>query len=169
MRVYLKIKARQAKNLLAKAKREAIKLAVAVLIGEIVLVTGYALAVKYSFTNIFYQSNTIEFVQAKTIEKPKASEPKDRVQELAEYIWNKESTQGLHNYSQCEAQGKVNGIGYGIPGNGNYICFESHDEEMTALKGWITTKFAQGYSEKELLCTYQSGKRKSTCAYANAI
>jgi hypothetical protein len=84
------------------------------------------------------------------------------VEEIADYIWMKESTRGKNNYSKCEAIGKVNGIGYRIPGNGSYTCFESHDDEMTVLMGWIIDKNALGWSELKMLCSY-SGNNYSEC------
>lgn len=81
---------------------------------------------------------------------------------LADLVWSRESSRGVNNYSQCEKVGKVNGIGYGIPGNGDYMCFESHEEEMTVLRGWLTAKRAAGMSDKEMFCLY-SGSNYSEC------
>lgn len=82
--------------------------------------------------------------------------------DLADYIWFKESTRGKNNYSKCEAIGKINGIGYAIPGDGSYICFDSHEDEMVALNGWLMAKKAAGWSELKMLCTY-SGQNYSEC------
>lgn len=96
----------------------------------------------------------IDNVQAKT--SPAVKEVvKER--DLADYIWFKESTRGKNNYSKCEAKGKVNGIGYGIPGDGSYVCFESHEDEMTALNGWLVAKKASGWSEEKMLSVYSGG------------
>ena len=81
---------------------------------------------------------------------------------IADIIWTKESSRGINNYSKCEAVGQVNGIGYGIPGNGKYQCFESHEEEMEVLNKWIEDHKAQGMSETELMCHY-SGSNYSLC------
>lgn len=77
--------------------------------------------------------------------------------EIAEYVWLHESTNGLNNYSKCEAIGKINGIGYAIPGDGNYRCFDSHEDEMKVLEGWIIDKQARGMSRVELMCLYSGG------------
>lgn len=82
--------------------------------------------------------------------------------DLADYIWFKESTRGKHNYSKCEAIGKINGIGYAIPGDGSYVCFDSHEDEMVALNGWLMAKKAAGWSELKMLCTY-SGSNYAEC------
>lgn len=93
----------------------------------------------------------------------KEVEVKEVKRDLADYIWMKESTRGKNNYSKCEAIGKVNGIGYAIPGDGSYICFESHEEEMIALNGWIAVRKASGWSEQKMLCTY-SGNNYEECS-----
>ena len=98
------------------------------------------------------------------IEKAEAKEaPKvDKVKELSELIYQRESSNGKNNYSKCEAIGKYNGVGYAIPGNGSYICFDSHEDEMQAVRGWIVTKLAAGMSEEKLLCVY-SGNNYKEC------
>jgi hypothetical protein len=129
---------------------------------EMVLVASYAIGEEYQIFDIFRQSNTIEITQAKTLKIEPKEEKKDRVKEIAEDIWNRESTKGQHNYSKCEAIGKVNGIGYGIAGNGKYLCFESHEDEMRVLEGWIIAKFSAKYTERDLLCIY-SGNNYKEC------
>lgn len=84
------------------------------------------------------------------------------IEELADYVWFKESTRGKNNFSKCEAIGKVNGVGYAIPGDGSYMCFNSHEEEMTVLKGWLTAKRAAGMSDLAMLCLY-SGSNYQEC------
>lgn len=166
--MYFDNKTKQARAWIAKAKQEAQKLAVAVIIAETLLVTGYAIGEQYNLFDIFRQSGTITIVQAKKIavkEETKA----DRIGEIADYIWNKESTRGKNNFSKCEAIGKTNGIGFGVPGNGSYMCFENHEDEMQVLRGWIIAKIAQGYTITELLCTYQSGIKTEVCDYARLI
>lgn len=79
---------------------------------------------------------------------------------MSELIWTRESSKGINNYSKCKAIGKVNEIGYSIPGDGSYICFDNHEDEMVTLKGWIIAKKAAGWSEKQMLCTYSGGNYK---------
>lgn len=83
------------------------------------------------------------------------------VDKLADYIWLKESTRGKNNYSKCEIVGKINGIGYGVWGD-NYVCFDSHEEEMETLKKWITNHKSEGMTDNELLCHY-SGRNYDLC------
>jgi hypothetical protein len=138
-----------------KAKKEALKLSFAVVVAEIVLVSIFALSVKYGVYELL-QPKTITITntaEAKTTtQKPEVV--KDEMEELKDFIWNKESTRGKNNYSKCEAQGKVNGIGYGIDDSGNWVCFESHEEEMKVLEGWIIYHKAQGMNRLEMLKHY---------------
>lgn len=96
------------------------------------------------------------------VEEEVMQKESDNVEELAEMIYKLESTSGKNNYSKCEAIGKINGIGYGIPGNGTYQCFESHEDEMKVLRGWIIDKKAKGMTDNELLCLY-SGRNYKIC------
>jgi hypothetical protein len=84
------------------------------------------------------------------------------IAKIADTIWLRESTRGINNYSKCEAQGLTNGIGYGIPGNGTYQCFQNHEEEMERLERWILNKRAKGLSDIELMCLY-SGSNYAEC------
>lgn len=150
-----------------RVQQKAQRIALAVVIMETLMVTGYALAEQQGYFDIFRQSPTIEIAQAHSI-APKQPQI-DTVERLAEYVWMKESSKGRNNYSKCEAQGKINGIGYGIDGSGKYICFESHEQEMQVLRGWIIAKIAQGYTELELLCIYNINRRQSDCHYVQAL
>lgn len=125
----------------------------------------YALFFMVAVQSIIYKANAdYEItIKGKPLEIPKEETVKQDVKEerdLADYIWLKESTRGKNNYSKCEAIGKINGIGYGIPGDGTYMCFNSHEEEMVALKGWIVAKKAKGLTELEMLCLYSGGNYK---------
>jgi hypothetical protein len=83
------------------------------------------------------------------------------IEELSDYIWLHESTRGKNNFSKCEIVGKINGIGYSVWGD-NYVCFDSHAEEMEYLKKWINNHIAQGMGKDEMLCHY-SGNHYETC------
>ena len=159
MRVWCKIKLAKCKLLSHKAHKQAQKLALAVLITEYLIAGGWYYAEKQGILDYFQPKTVvIQVAEAKEIETKKPET--NRIDELCNMIWNLESTRGQHNYSKCTAQGKVNGIGYGISGNGKYICFNSHEEEMQVLKGWIIDKQVKGMSEQELLCLYSGGNYK---------
>lgn len=106
-----------------------------------------------------FENVSVQPVQAKA---PIVESTEKSIDELADYIWMKESTRGKKNYSKCEAIGKTNGIGYDIPGDGTFVCFDSHEEEMHVLKGWIIYRKALGWSELKMLCTY-SGNNYEEC------
>jgi len=155
MRVWFKIRLAKCKLLSHKAHKQAKKLALAVLITEYLIAGGWYYAEKGGILD-YFQPKTVIINIAEAKEQPKT----DRISELMDLIWQRESTRGQHNYSKCEQQGKVNGIGYGISGNGKYICFDSHEEEMQVLRGWILDKQAKGMSEQELLCLYSGSNYK---------
>ncbi len=79
-------------------------------------------------------------------------------------IYTLESSRGKNNYSKCEVQGKYNGYGYGIAGNGKYLCFDSHEEATATVHKWVEKKIAKGYTTQELLCIYNTGSSKD-CGY----
>lgn len=108
--------------------------------------------------HVFEQIQPIETAQAKEIETKKDN----NIEELASLIYKQESSEGKNNYSKCKEQGKYNSIGYGIPGDGSFICFESHEDEMQALKGWLVAKRASGMSDDAMLCLY-SGNNYINC------
>lgn len=105
---------------------------------------------------IFEQKNTIQVIE--TVE----AKERDTIEDMMATIYERESSNGKNNFSKCEAIGKVNGIGYGIPGNGDFVCFDSHEDEMTALKGWLVAKRAAGMSDNAILCLY-SGNNYVNC------
>lgn len=99
---------------------------------------------------------------ASTVKTEVKEEVKKEEKDLADYIWMKESSRGKNNFSKCEEIGKINGVGYAIPGDGSYICFDSHEEEMKAVDGWLAVRKASGWSELKMLCTY-SGNHYDEC------
>jgi len=127
---------------------------------------GSGVFIHKEYPNIETKTGTIVIentrpLTAEAKEAPKVEHEKS-IEELADYIWMKESTRGKNNFSKCEAIGKINGIGYGIPGDGTYRCFNSHAEEMKVLEGWLISKKALGWSETKMLCVY-SGNNYSVC------
>lgn len=131
-----------------------------------VLIGGSSVFVHLEYSNFVapekwtFENPAIIPVQAK---EPIVEEKKGKsIDELSDYIWMKESTRGKKNFSKCDTIGKVNGVGYDIPGDGSYVCFDSHEEEMQVLKGWLTYRKALGWSELKMLCTY-SGNNYEEC------
>lgn len=165
MNVAIKLKIARAKVLANKAKQEAQKIAVAVVIAEAVMVVAYAVGESHGILDIF-RGETITIVNPAQAQAPKeeAKPEEDDIKAIAAYIYKRESSEGKNNFSKCATIGKVNGIGYGIPGDGSYICFDSHEDEMRTLEGWIIAKRAQGYTDESLLCIYNTGSQKP-CEY----
>lgn len=166
-----KIAVAKAKYQAKQAYKQAQKIAFATVLAEIVLVGGYAVGEYHGIFDIFrgesLQKEYINTTHAsqkpeKVTEKPKNTE----IDTIADTIWMLESTKGKNNYSKCTAEGKINGIGYGIPGNGKYTCFNTHAEEMETLRAWITKKQSQGITGKNLYCLYNTGKASDSCPYA---
>lgn len=150
--------------LYGKAQKEALKLAFAVVVTECIGVGVFVYAVNHGILELLQPKTVIMNIarpaEAKEITK---EQPKtDNIEQIADKIWLLESTRGKNNYSKCEAIGKINGIGYGITGNGKYQCFNSHEEEMQVLRGWIIDKRAKGMSEHEMICLY-SGDNYQGC------
>lgn len=112
----------------------------------------------FSEKRIVIENVVVHPAKAKEIEKP------SRAEAIADIIHNLESSRGKNNYSKCEEQGEYNEYGYGIPGNGKYLCFDK-GKDRVAVIGWIEHKLAQGFTEKELACVYNTGKRTETCPY----
>lgn len=88
--------------------------------------------------------------------------------DLVDVIFSKESSRGVNNYSKCEDIGKYNRYGFNIPGDGTYICFDK-DQDTVAVAGWVAHKKALGYSDKQLICLYNTGKATNDCPYAEGL
>jgi hypothetical protein len=110
---------------------------------------------KASEPMVFIQKAHADFEEVKEVEKPKTLD-------VVDYIFLKESTRGKKNYSKCQEIGKFNRYGFGIPGNGEYVCFEE-GEDTKAVQGWVAHRKALGWSDKEMLCYYNSGKKTEKC------
>lgn len=136
-----------------KAKKEALKLAFAVVIAEVIGVIILFYGVRYDLF-AFLQPKTVIITNAKAdVITKEAKTDQNEEEKLADFIWNKESSR-KNNYSKCEAIGKVNMIGYGIDGTGKYICFNSHEDEMKVLIGFILAHEAQGMTRLQILKHY---------------
>lgn len=152
---WIRAKMHQISILSQKAKKEALKLSLAVVITEGVMVGVFAFALNHGLYE-YFQPKTIVIINQVEAKTEKIDEEQVNRERIADYIWLRESTRGTNNYSKCEAQGKINGIGYGIY-DGKYICFESHKEEMRVLDNWIKEHENQNMSEEELLNHYSGG------------
>lgn len=91
------------------------------------------------------------------------SAPSLPIDEIVKKIMVLESSGGKNNYSKCEAIGKFNRYGFGIPGNGKYLCFEK-DEDTKAVEKWFSDKLKQ-LSLKQSVCLYNTGETTDDCPY----
>ena len=113
-----------------------------------------------SKTVIYIQPAEVSTAKPEVKEVAVAPAPVD----LVDIIFLKESSRGKNNYSKCEAIGKYNRYGYGIPGDGSYMCFDK-DEDTKAVAGWVAVHKASGLTDNQLLCKYNTGKATSDCGY----
>lgn len=137
------------------------------------VVVGGIIGSAYTFAYPLYmeamrgETVTIEAVEVVSVPVVQAeSVPEDisSVETIADYIFMKESSRGKNNFSQCEAIGKVNRYGFGIPGDGSFLCFDEGGDRRAVI-GWIEQKRAAGLSDNALLCLYNTGKASDYCAY----
>lgn len=128
---------------------------------SILTVIGFAAGIKYE---VFQSHSFVVVNQVRAASQPKDEEVTVAKRDLVDEIFLKESSRGKKNYSKCEAKGMYNRYGFGIPGDGTYLCFEK-DMDTVAVAGWVAHKKALGYTDNQLLCGYNSGKFTDTCGY----
>jgi hypothetical protein len=165
--MWYKLKKAQFKLFCAKAEKEIKKLAVAIVITEFLIAGGVVIVSNHNYFGLL-DSKTVYIEVSHAQNAPERTElPSDEVldiKSISDTIWLLESSRGQNNYSKCEAVGKINGIGYGVYGS-NYMCFDSHAEEMKTLEKWIQNKINEGLNEKELMCLYNTGTASENCSY----
>lgn len=96
----------------------------------------------------------------------KSLEVAPSVQEIVKKVQILESSGGKYNYSKCEAIGKYNRSGYGIPGNGKYLCFDTKEQEDETIMAWFEEKLKK-HPLKKCLCIYNTGMEIENCHYAS--
>lgn len=114
--------------------------------------------------SLFVPKSDWSFEQVVKIQPVEAKIVKDEGRDLVSIIHKLESSEGKKNYSKCAEKGLYNEYGFAIPGNGKYVCFEK-GQDKEAVEGWISFRKALGYTEKELLCEYNTGDKDSDCQY----
>jgi len=107
----------------------------------------------------------IEISNVEEIKEVEDPQMKERA-ELRKIIFTLESSKGVNNYSKCKEQGKFNRTGQAIDGSGDYICFDTEEEEMLELDNYIKRRQAEGFSRREILCYYNKGQKTENCKYA---
>lgn len=128
---------------------------------SVLTVIGIAAGIHYE---IFRDNSFVAATPALAASQPKEEEEKIVKKDLVDEIFLRESSRGKKNYSKCEEKGLYNRYGYGIPGDGTYVCFEK-DQDTVAVAGWVAHRRALGYTDSQILCGYNSGKFTDTCGY----
>jgi hypothetical protein len=160
----IKIKRMQMKtsDFLRKLHQQSKKIALAVVITEFIMAGTYAGLIKYEVLPLKKEVIVVERVIAKETPVEVKNEATEEFKEvtqsekIADIIYLLESTNGKNNYSKCEAQGLVNGSGFGIDGSGKYMCFKDREEEKETVSAWFDDKLKK-YSEPEAICGYNLG------------
>ena len=75
-----------------------------------------------------------------------------------------ESSNGLHQPTQCTNKGMINKWGYGVYGN-NVMCFQNDEEAKETIKGWFKKQKDSGLEIEEMLCKYNTGRPTMDCGY----
>jgi len=140
-------------------RKEVLKLCFAVVVAEYIIAGGYFMAEHKGWLE-FLKPRTVILNVARAEVKEVVPVKEDTTPEIADKIYHLESSSGKKNYSKCEAIGKVNSIGFNIPGNGKYVCFDNHSQEMKALRKWVDEHKQEGLTVGQLLCHYNIGSDK---------
>lgn len=98
------------------------------------------------------------------VEERKSEVAVPPIEEIVDKIFALESSKGKYNYSKCEAIGEFNRYGFGIPGNGKYLCFEK-DKDTEAVKKWFADKIKTNQNINQLICKYNTGIESDSCSY----
>jgi hypothetical protein len=151
-----------------KLHKEALKLALAVVVLEYLIAGGWY---------IMETRGVLEFLKPKTIiieiNKAQAQEPKPQevkkieVESIADIIYKLESSNGK-NDQKCERLGKHNGHGFAQRVNKNF-CLASDEKMRVLVIEWIKDKQDKGMTTKELLCYYNTGTVSENCEYIKNI
>lgn len=78
------------------------------------------------------------------------------------WIESNNGTKGLA--VTCKNKGGFNEVGY-LPYKG--FCFKSEWEQELTTMQYIENKLNNGWTENNILCFWNTGKRLSSCAYSN--
>jgi hypothetical protein len=145
-----------------KLRKEALKLAFAVVVAECLIVIALHYGLKWGLYELFQpKSKTIILIrpaEAKEIkqEDPTESKPEEKsVNELLNIIHKHESgngtaRQGLNR--TCESKGMSNEYGYNPPN-----CYKDNATVENIVIDWIKRHKAEGLSDEELLGHYSNG------------
>jgi hypothetical protein len=142
-----------------KARKEALKLAFAVVITECIMVVALHYGVKWGLYDYFIPKTItitmVNPVQAKEIEPQEAKTQEKTVKELLNIIHKHESSNGTAKVGlnkTCEAKGMSNEWGYNPP-----TCYKDNASLEKIVTNWIIDHKAQGMTDEQLLSHYSNG------------
>jgi len=131
-----------------------------------VAIGGSGVYVSLEAPKLMAEYNTLGIRMNNTpiVQKAKADTIVEKEMDIVDLMFTLESSRGKYNYSKCEEIGKYNRYGFGVSGNGDYLCFEK-DKDTVAVTGWVEQKKATGMSDGQLMCLYNTGITSQTCDY----
>lgn len=87
------------------------------------------------------------------------------IEKIVDIVHQLESSGGKNNFSKCESIGKFNEFGYGIPGDGKYLCFEK-GKDREAVIAWFEREL-ENKTVEQALCKYNTGQPTDSCPYVD--
>jgi hypothetical protein len=145
--------------LYSKARKEALKLAFAVVVTECIMVVALHYGVKLGLYELLQPKTVIINIakpaEAKEIEPKQVKTQEKSVNELLNIIHNHESSNGkaLQGLNKtCELKGLSNEYGYNPPN-----CYKSNEALEKIVTNWIIDHKAQGMTDEQLLSHYSNG------------
>lgn len=145
--------------------KEINKLAIAIIITEFIIATGFFLAVHYGIYPL--KTEVIQVVNAGDVvsydaptqgvsdsdgEVSQEDETPLAIEKIVDIVHQLESSGGKNNFSKCEAAGKYNEFGYNIPN-----CYEK-GEDRKLVEKWFEEKLTK-YDLPTSICGYNLGFR----------
>jgi hypothetical protein len=145
--------------LYSKARKEALKLAFAVVITECVMVVALHYGVKWGLYE-YFSPKTITITmgkpaQAKELELIEVKTEEKSVKELLDIIHEHETNSGKAKTGldvTCKAKGLSNQWGYNPP-----TCYRDNASVEKIVTNWIIDHKAQGMNDEQLLSHYSNG------------
>ena len=153
--MWFKVKMARIKLFMGKTYKKAQKLAFAVVLMQLVLVSVYAYIVNSPFMRVFDKKVIYVQNEAKKTTEVKNEAKKDNTRELVDLIHFRESnngtaTNGLH--ITCKNKGLSNEYGYNPP-----KCYNDNETLKKIVEDWVIDHKKQGLTDDELLMHYSNG------------
>ena len=105
---------------------------------------------------------SIPIKKQRFIPKVEASTSIPSFEKVVDGIFTLESSKGRND--GCRDKGLYNGYGYG-QSTFAWNCFETQEEVIAKVNGWLEDKIDKGFTIAEALCYYNEGIRRNDCPY----